>query len=171
MLHIYCGDGKGKTTACVGMAVRAAGSGLRVLFAQFLKARMTGELSVLGSIANITVMRAPASEKFTYQMTEEELDSTARANSDFLKEVFEKARKEDYDVLILDEGITAASADVLDEDELRSYVEAFDKDRELVLTGRVPFQWMVEDADYVTDMEKIKHLFDTGVQARKGIEF
>lgn len=118
MLHIYCGDGKGKTTACVGMAVRAAGSGLRVLFAQFLKARMTGELSVLGSIANITVMRAPASEKFTYQMTEEELDSTARANSDFLKEVFEKARKEDYDVLILDEGITAASADVLDEDEL-----------------------------------------------------
>jgi cob(I)alamin adenosyltransferase len=171
VIHIYCGDGKGKTTASVGLAVRAAGSGLRVLFAQFLKARMTGELSVLGSISNITVMRAPASEKFTYQMTVDELKENAEANSKFLAEVLKKARDENYDVLVLDEGITAASADLLTEEELKEAMEGFDKNKELVLTGRVPFQWMIEDADYVTDMEKIKHPFDSGVQARKGIEF
>ncbi len=171
MIHIYCGDGKGKTTASVGLAVRAAGGGLRVLFAQFLKARMTGELAVLGSISNITVMRAPANNKFTYQMTEEELDENAKANSEFLAEIMKITRRDDYDVVVLDESITAASVDVLSEDELRKFVESFDRTRELVLTGRVPLQWMIEDADYVTDMEKIKHPYDTGVQARKGIEF
>ena len=75
------------------------------------------------------------------------------------------------DLLILDEGATGVASGMLDEDLLRSLVEAFPKDKELVITGSVPEVWMIETADYVTDMEKIKHPFDTGVKARKGIEF
>ena len=75
------------------------------------------------------------------------------------------------DLLILDEVITAVTTDMLDEDHLRKHIESFEKDKELVMTGRSPERWMIEAADYVTDMEKIRHPFDRGVSARRGIEY
>ena len=171
MIHIYCGDGKGKTTAAVGLAVRAAGSGLKVLFVQFLKGRVTGELSVLKAVEGITVIRAGDSTKFTYELSEEERTQLLEENQKTLDRVFEMTEKDGVDLLILDEIITAVSTDMIHESILKRYVDQFNPDRELVMTGRSPERWMVEMADYVTDMEKIRHPFDQGIRARKGIEF
>lgn len=171
MIHIYCGDGKGKTTAGIGLAVRAVGSGLRVLFVQFLKARMTGEIPVLASIDNITVIRAKSSSKFTYELNDEERSLLLKESEETLDRVFGMVSEGSFDLLVLDEVITAVTTDMIDEDQLRHYVEQYPKDRELVMTGRSPERWMVEAADYVTDMEKIRHPFDKGIEARKGIEF
>lgn len=171
MIHVYCGDGKGKTTACAGMAVRAAGNGLKVLFVQFLKARQSGEIAVLSSIENITVIRAKSSRKFTYEMNAEERKELVDQNRETLEMAFQMTSEGQYDFLILDEVITAVSTDMIDEELLKKSVECFHKERELVMTGRSPERWMIEAADYVTDMEKIRHPFDRGIQARKGIEF
>lgn len=171
MKHIYCGDGKGKTTAAVGLAVRAAGSGRKVFFVQFLKARPTGEIPVLDSIENITVIRAKSSQKFTYEMTEEELRALSEENTAVLDRAFQAASRGEADLLVLDEVITAVTTDVIAEEDLRKRVEAFEGDCELVMTGRSPERWMIDSADYVTDMEKIKHPYDRGIEAREGIEF
>ena len=171
MIHVYCGDGKGKTTAGIGLAVRAAGSGLRVLYVQFLKARMTGEIPILASIKNITVIRARSSTKFTYELDEEERAALLKQNEETLDRVFAMVSDDGADLLILDEVITAVTTDMLDEDHLRKHIESFEKDKELVMTGRSPERWMIEAADYVTDMEKIRHPFDRGVSARRGIEY
>ena len=171
MIHLYCGDGKGKTTAAVGLAVRAAGNGLRVLFVQFLKARPTGEISVLASIDQITVVRAKSSTKFTYEMTVEEIRKLSEENTEALDRAFQMASRGEADLLILDEVITAVTSDVIAEESLRRQIEAFDSECELVMTGRSPERWMIEAADYVTDMEKIRHPFDRGIEARRGIEF
>jgi len=171
MIHLYCGDGKGKTTAAVGLSVRAAGNGLKVLFAQFMKGQKSGETDLLASISDITVMQAESSKKFTYQMTPQEQEESEEKNRAHLDAVFETFNNSDYDVLVLDEAVTAAGRYMIDEDKLRSYVSGFPAEKELILTGNPPELWMIEAADYVTDMEKIKHPYDRGTDARKGIEF
>ena len=169
MIQIYCGDGKGKTTAAVGLSVRAAGRGLRVLFVQFMKGRDTGELSILRSIPGITVCRASEQEKFSFQMNEAELERQRRDNDDTLRRIAGEA--DSADLIVLDEALSAVERDLLDETLLKDFLEHFGSRAEVVLTGRVPEIWMLEMADYVTDMEKIRHPFDTGTPAREGIEY
>lgn len=173
MIHIYCGDGKGKTTAAVGLTVRAAGRGKKIIFAQFMKSSSSGEINILQNIENITVMRAAGNEKFTFQMNGEER-RTAAVDNQTLFEQIEKAAEHGTDMLVLDEAVTAVERGMLDEECLKAFVAEFKKsgvDKELVLTGSVPEMWMIEAADYVTDMEKIKHPFDKGTVAREGVEF
>lgn len=171
MIHLYCGDGKGKTTASVGLAVRACGSGKKVMFAQFLKGQETGELSSLRLLPEITVLRGNFSKKFTFQMTSEEREAEAAENERLLEEVFQQAGEIGVQLLILDESVTAAQRDMISGERLKELVESHRENFEIVMTGAVPDGWMVELADYVTDMEKIKHPFDKGVKARAGIEY
>ena len=171
MIHLYCGDGKGKTTASVGLAVRACGSGKKVMFAQFLKGQETGELSSLRLLPEITVLRGNFSKKFTFQMTSEEREAEAAENERLLEEAFQQAREIGVQLLILDESVTAAQRDMISGERLKELVESHRENFEIVMTGAVPDGWMVELADYVTDMEKIKHPFDKGVKARAGIEY
>lgn len=170
-IHVYCGDGKGKTTAAVGLAVRAAGTGKRVLLVQFLKGRDTGELHSLAHIPEITVLRGKASEKFTFQMNERELQEVYDNQTKNLLTALEEARKGHCDLLILDEIMGALSTETVDEDLLKSLVLYKPEPLELVLTGRNPPDWIVEAADYVTRMEKVKHPYDRGIQARRGVEY
>lgn len=170
LIHIYCGDGKGKTTAAMGLAVRAAGCENQVLIVQFLKGQETGELRSLARIPEITVLRGKASSKFTFQMDERELQQTYDLNSKNLLTAVETAREGKCDLLILDEILGALSCDLIDSDLLRSLVEQKPEALELVLTGRNPPQWLLDHADYVTEMVKRKHPFDQGIPARKGIE-
>lgn len=170
-IHVYCGDGKGKTTAAVGLAVRAAGTGKRVLLVQFLKGRDTGELHSLAQIPEITVLRGKASEKFTFQMNERELQEVYDNQTKNLLTALEEARKGHCDLLILDEIMGALSTETVDEDLLKSLVLYKPEPLELVLTGRNPPDWIVEAADYVTRMEKVKHPYDRGIQARRGVEY
>ena len=117
------------------------------------------------------MIRAKSSPKFTYEMTGEEIRKLSEENTAALDRAFEMASRGEADLLILDEVITAVANDVIAEEHLRHCVASFDSDCELVMTGRSPERWMIEAADYVTDMEKIRHPFDRGVEARRGIEF
>lgn len=168
-IHIYCGDGKGKTTAAVGLCVRAAGHGKRVLFVQFLKSEGSGERAVLRMLPQVTVTPCPQSIKFTIQMTEEEKREEAEACSRHLHAVWKEAGK--VDLLVLDEVFGALSAGLLSKDEVLAGLRKKPEALEVVLTGRNPEPCFLEIADYVTEMKKQKHPFERGVGARKGIEY
>ena len=100
LVHIYCGDGKGKTTTSVGLTIRAAGSGKKVLFYQFLKDNSSSERNILEKVPGITLVRGREMQKFTFQMNEQELDELRIYNNEMLDKLFEMAK--DYDMLVMD---------------------------------------------------------------------
>lgn len=171
LIHVYYGDGKGKTTAATGLAVRAAGSGRRVLMLQFLKGRSSGEVEVLRSIPGVSLERAAESKKFTWDMSPEELEAARRQNDEAFLAAAEKAREIRCDLLVLDEALGAFSAGVLSESLVIDFLREKPEGLELVLTGRDPSAALLEIADYATEMRKVKHPYDKGVQARQGIEY
>ena len=170
LIHIYCGDGKGKTTCAVGLTVRAVGYGLRVLFAQFLKDGSSNEQKVLKELDNVDIMGSKPIKKFTFQMTKEELEATKDENNSQLKLIGEKAVEGGYNLLILDEALGSIEAGVLDEAALLDFLKNKPEDLEVAMTGRVPTDKLVEIADYVSRIDKVKHPYDKGIPARKGIE-
>lgn len=171
MVHLYCGDGKGKTTAAAGLAVRAAGDGFRVIFAQFMKGSESGEVKVLDGLDNVEVMRAEAQDKFTFSMNEEERRLAAEENAKLLRRVGERAAETKPFLIVLDEAVSAVYNDMITDEDLRGFIERNRDDYEIVITGGTPEVWMIDIADYVTDLQKIKHPFDNGLEARKGIEY
>lgn len=164
MIHVIVGDGKGKTTAAVGLSVRSVGHGYKVLFMQYLKDSSSGEVEVLGQIPDIEVIHCPVNYGFTFQMTDEQKRETAEEYDKML----DKAIESDVFLIILDEMIYALNAGMIDKEKLD---RVLDKDCEIVLTGRDAPEWLIERADYVSDVKKIKHPYDKGTQARIGIEF
>ncbi len=165
MVHLYHGEGKGKTTAAVGLSVRAAGAGLKVVFLQFIKTRHSSEIENLEKLG-VTIIRPQGESKFASKMTEEELNDLKIVHDGNLK----KALSLKPDLLILDEACAALKYGCVDEGLLKSAIE-YGRDKEAVLTGRNPAQWMVDEADYVTEMKCIKHPLKKGVKARLGIEY
>lgn len=170
LVHIYFGNGKGKTTTGMGLVVRAAGYGYRVLVYQFMKNNRTSERRILEKVDNITIVNGLDQEKFSFQMTpEEKKERLAFYNSQF-KKVTEKAVAGDYDVLFLDETIYTISAGLLDEKPVLEFLKNKPDKLEVILTGNTPSQAMIDAADYVSEIKKIKHPFDEGQQSRMGIE-
>lgn len=170
LIHIYCGDGKGKTTAAVGLAVRCAGRGNKVLLVQFLKSRDSGELYSLAKLPDIEVMRGKESKKFTFQMNEEEKHALLIEHNKMFEQVLEKIKNGGYSLLILDEVIGALNAKVFEMPKLIEFLRHKPENLEVVLTGRNPAPELVEIADYVSEMRKVKHPMDNGIMAREGIE-
>lgn len=170
LIHIYCGDGKGKTTAAVGLAVRCAGRGNKVLLVQFLKSRDSGELYSLAKLPDIEVMRGKESKKFTFQMNEEEKHALIIEHNKMFEQVLEKIKNGGYSLLILDEVIGALNAKVFEMPKLIEFLRHKPENLEVVLTGRNPAPELVEIADYVSEMRKVKHPMDKGIMAREGIE-
>ena len=170
LIHIYCGDGKGKTTAAVGLAVRCAGRGNKVLLGQFLKSRDSGELYSLAKLSDIEVMRGKESKKFTFQMNEEEKHALLIEHNKMFEQVLEKIKNGGYSLLILDEVIGALNAKVFEMPKLIEFLRHKPENLEVVLTGRNPAPELVEIADYVSEMRKVKHPMDKGIMAREGIE-
>ena len=123
MIHIYCGDGKGKTTAALGLAVRCAGHGNKVLFVQFLKSWVTGELNSLKLFENVEVLRAKATPKFTFQMNEEEKTQVTQDHLELFAVVKNKCIAEKIDLLILDEIVGACDKGVFDKEALLDFVK------------------------------------------------
>ena len=169
-IHIYCGDGKGKTTAAVGLAVRCAGRGNKVLLVQFLKSRDSGELYSLAKLPDIEVMRGKESKKFTFQMNEEEKHALLIEHNKMFEQVLAKIKNGGYSLLILDEVIGALNAKVFEMPKLIEFLRHKPENLEVVLTGRNPAPELVEIADYVSEMRKVKHPMDKGIMAREGIE-
>ena len=170
LIHIYCGDGKGKTTAAVGLAVRCAGRGNKVLLVQFLKSRDSGELYSLAKLPDIEVMRGKESKKFTFQMNEEEKHALLIEHNKMFEQVLAKIKNGGYSLLILDEVIGALNAKVFEMPKLIEFLRHKPENLEVVLTGRNPAPELVEIADYVSEMRKVKHPLDKGIMAREGIE-
>ena len=168
LVHIYTGDGKGKTTAAVGLAARAAGWGLRVMFAQFLKGRPTGELEPLRKLG-VDVVRGESVTKFIPYMTTAEKEECRRTQHEVLQNV--KSGIKNYDVVILDEVFGAISSGMIEEDEVLSLIETKPEGTEIVMTGRGASKSFLALADYVSEIKAVKHPYDRGMGARKGIEY
>ena len=170
LVHIYCGDGKGKTSAAVGLTVRAAGAGRRVLFTQFLKNGDSSELSVLRALENVEVFVCDARHGFLWKMGENERAQAKQDYSALLEAALEKARR-GVDLLVLDEAVSACNLGVIEEKKLLDFLREKPSELEVVLTGRYPSVALLQRADYVTEMNKLRHPYDRGVGARPGIEY
>lgn len=173
LIHIYTGEGKGKTTASIGLAVRAAGQGFKVLLVQFFKLEEdpSGEKEVIRkNIPAIELIRSKVRHPcFTGEGTDEgELKKGVQETFELVKT---RLDEKIYDLLVLDEVISAVSGGWI---ELNAFLEFLDKrpeGLEVVLTGRDAPVELVKKADYVTEMLKIKHPYEKGIKARRGIEF
>lgn len=170
LIHIYCGDGKGKTTASLGLTLRCAGRGGRILFTQFLKDRPTGELAALTKIPSITVMRGKGIQKFTFQMTPAELAEAKKVQERLFDDIVAACQRQRPDMLVLDEILPACSLGLLDEKKVLQFLATKPPKLEVVMTGRNPSQALLDQADYVSEICKRKHPFDKGIPARVGIE-
>ena len=163
LIHLYFGDGKGKTTAAVGLSVRAAGAGKRVLFAQFLKDGSSSELNILRTLPNVEVACCTQNFGFFKAMD-------GQTYSALLGDVMRKSVG-GVDLLVLDEAVAACNHGLIEEATLIDFLRRRPETLEVVLTGRDPSQHLLDAADYVTEMRKRKHPFDRGIAARRGIEF
>lgn len=169
-IHIYCGNGKGKTTTGMGLCTRAAGFGYRVLIYQFMKNNTTSERNILSKVPNITFVDGLEQEKFSFQMTPEEKSFRKAYYEEQFRFVTKKALEENFDVLFCDELIYTIRAGLFDDNILIEYLKTKPKNLEIILTGQDPSNALIELADYVSEIRKIKHPFDQGLPARKGIE-
>ena len=171
LIHVYTGDGKGKTTAALGLALRAAGCGQSVLIVQFFKGRDCGELHSLTHVPRIIVWRLEKDYGFYETMGERERAAVRSEHDALLTAVCERVAAKACDVLILDEVISAYNHGALDTQALDALIADKPDAMELVLTGRNAPRHFIDAADYVTVMQKGKHPWDLGISAREGIEF
>lgn len=199
MIQLYTGDGKGKTTAAVGQAVRAVGSGYRVMFCQFMKGGETGELEVLKELSQVEIYRCEREFSFFNAMTDRDKEEITEIHNAIIRNIIRR-----FDglnntgnistngsgavglMVVLDEITYPLNWGLIDVSlfkDLVGKVKALYNGRsgdsgeeslsriELVLTGREPDRFILENADYITEMKKLRHPFDWGIQARKGIEY
>ena len=171
LIHIYCGDGKGKTSAATGLAVRAAGCGEKVLFARFLKNEESGELEILDRIPEIHVIHLERSFGFYRTLTEEEQAEVRQMYEALWQDIVRRAETDVYDVLVMDEFMAAYNYGLIGHDAAFAFLREKPERLEVVLTGRDPDEDLVELADYVSEIRKVKHPFDRGIRARRGIEY
>lgn len=170
-IQVYTGDGKGKTTAAFGLAVRAAGTGMKVAVVQFLKARKTGEVKSVEGIANISVHRVNTSAKFSWDMTPDEIREMEQEMRSGFELVKKLASSGEYGLLVIDEGNHVLHKEYVTREEMQDFLRQRPESLEVVITGRNAPQWLIDMADLVTEMRCIKHPMDGGLPARKGIEF
>ena len=171
MIHIYCGDGKGKTSAAVGLAVRAAGTGMKVLFARFLKNENSGELKVLDAVPEIEVIHLERSYGFFSTLSEKEKAEVRKMYLGLWNKIRDMVSSGSYDILVIDEFMAAYNYRLIPHEEAVRFLEEKPEEMEIVLTGRDPDEELVKLADYVSEIRKIKHPFDRGITARRGIEY
>ena len=164
-IHVYYGDGKGKTTAAMGLVLRAAGSGLDVLMFQFLKDNSSSERVILEQIPNVTCL--PGKDRV--KLNADEKARLKHYNNKALDEIIKFCGP--FDVLVLDEILCAVQLGVLSEEKLVEFLEHKPRGLEIVLTGHVVSDKVLELADYVTEIRKVKHPYDQGITAREGIEY
>ncbi len=170
LVHIYCGDGKGKTTAATGLAVRAAGSGLNVVITQFLKNGTSSEFEILKKVPNITTVVCNVKGGFSYLTDEKARQIYIKEHEKNLAVALELCKENKCDLLVLDEILGAAGCKLIDCAPLIEFIKDKDRKTEVVLTGRNPSEELIALADYVSEIKKVKHPFDSGIGARVGIE-
>lgn len=166
-VHVYTGDGKGKTTAAIGLAIRAAGAGLRVLFVQFIKGKSYSEIVALRTFSDQISIRQYGRGRF---IKGEPCPEDAVAAERGLAEIKQAFSDRCYDMVVLDEANIAIQCNLFGLDKLVELIACKPMDVEMVITGRYAHPFLVDCADVVTEMREIKHYYQKGVTARIGIE-
>jgi len=166
-IQVYTGNGKGKTTAAFGLALRAAGAGLKVYIAQFVKGMRYSETNALAKLQDFITVKQYGRKCFINRDPDEKDIQAAQKG---LKEIKDIMCSGEYQVIILDEANIATSYNLFSVDELLDFIEAKPEGIELIITGRYADPRIIEKADLVTEMKEIKHYYHKGVKARKGIE-
>lgn len=165
-VQVYTGNGKGKTTASLGLALRAAGAGLKVLIVQFLKNGDYSEIKALSVFENITIEQYGLGRFVKGKPTKEDIASGAKG----YQKLCESLKANTYDVVIAEEANIACMCNLISEEELLALIDMKPDNVELVITGRGATKKVIERADLVTEMKEIKHYYKQGVTARVGIE-
>lgn len=193
LIHLYYGDGKGKTTAAVGLCIRAAGNKKRVLFTQFMKDGSSGEISLLKELPGAEVLWGNVPYGFYSRMADEEKRLFAKEQEKLFQKILEKIEEERKRIsactqnaaevektpvwdgvsmlLVMDEITYAYGFRLIDRVRLENLLNNKPDFLEIVMTGRNPERFLVDAADYVTEMKCEKHPFEKGISARKGVEF
>lgn len=188
MIQLYCGEGKGKTTAAVGAAVRAAGNDRNVIFVQFMKGRQTGEVRILNEISCVKVLRSNEDFGFFSGMSEEQKRKLTEIHNRMLQEIDMLLGSGSADFVVLDEITHAVRYGLVDMERLQ-HILAYGKtkraesasqemeeataeiDCEIILTGREPSEELLGYSDYVSEIRCVRHPYREGVAARPGIEY
>jgi cob(I)alamin adenosyltransferase len=166
-IQVYTGNSKGKTTAALGLALRAAGAGLRVFIAQFIKKRRCSEHKALERFKDLITIKQYGTDFLKGgKPTSSQIDAAEKG----LKEVKNIIASKTWDMVILDEINVAAHCNLISLDDILYLLNSRPPNMEVVLTGRYADERIIEKADLVTEMKEIKHYYKTGVKARKGIE-
>lgn len=193
MIHLYTGSGKGKTTAAIGQAVRAAGRDFRVVFAQFMKGSDTGELYVLKEMPSVMILRSEKNFGFYSQMSDADKAELREIHNEILNQILKAVEEGGCDLVVLDEITYPVKWGLLDKEKLdmllalagerepgeRTSVYAGagkalagpGRSVEIVMTGRDAAEFLWEKADYITEMRALRHPYEKGVTARRGIEY
>ncbi len=172
LIHIYTGDGKGKTTAAIGQGIRACGRGNKVYMVQFLKGQSTGELSTLKKLEpDFKVFRFEKIKDFVWNLTQSQLkELKSQINTAFLF-IKNTIKNFDCDLLILDEIMGVLSNNFIDTGSVIELLKNKPEKMEIILTGRDAPKELQDIAHYVCDIKSIKHPFQCGIPAREGIEY
>lgn len=171
LVHIYCGTGKGKTTAAMGLALRCAGYGGRVLLMQFMKRDNSGERRILAQLPQVTLWETYPAAKFSFQMNATECAQAAAWYTAQFQQIVKVIQQGGYRMLVLDELLSCIRCGFLDESLVVNFLQQKPEELEVVITGRDLSEKLVTQADYVTEMTKWKHPYDQGIPARQGVEF
>lgn len=170
LTHIIYGMGKGKTTGAVGCALRAAGSGMKVVFVSLMKDGTSSENSMLEK-CGIKLMYCDRNYGFTFEMTDKDKQEITACHNALLGKALELAQNGEADMLVIDELFCAYEYGLCDKELAKSIVSCKPENVELVLTGHDPDEFFLQAADYVSRVESPKHPYEKGIAARKGIEF
>lgn len=171
LIHIICGDGNGKTTSSIGIIMRALGQKYKVVLVQFLKDGNSSELISLSQHENISIITGKDVKGFTKAMNDKELDIIRENHNDHLKKAIEMCKKEEINLLVLDEVIDAINYNLIDQNLLYDFIKNRPKNLEIILTGRNPNDFLLNNADYVSEVKKVKHPYEKGIAARRGVDW
>lgn len=173
LVEMYYGNGKGKSTAAFGLALRALGHGMKVFIYQFLKDGISGEIKMLRSMDGVTYMENTVHSPFLFNLTPEQQEYYAELYQNEFCRVMSEVRSGMYDICILDEVIDAACLQLIDKEDLIALMDTKPDNTELIITGHQYSESLdcyKAHADYVTEFRKEKHPFDNGEGCREGIE-
>ena len=166
-IQVYTGNGKGKTTAALGLSIRAAGAGLKVFIAQFIKMGEYSEIKALKRFKDLITVEQFGSGRFIKGTPSASDIEAARKGVEKIKAAFTSGQ---HNVVIMEEANVAAGLGILSVEDILKIMDEKPRDVELVITGRGADSRIIEKADLVTEMKEVKHYFQKGVKARIGIE-
>lgn len=170
-VQIYTGNGKGKTTAAMGLALRAAGHGYAVKIVQFLKGGETGELHSIECLESVELLRVTDANKYVWKLNDEEKRAMQQNSHQMIERIISWFENDEIDILILDEVMAAIKYDIVSLSDVLKLLEKRPETIEVIMTGRDAPCELCDCADLISEINDKKHYFEAGVPARKGIEF